>query len=809
MSTHPVTTLAQQLFGDATEAIPFQQRVYDLIAEGKSVVLQAPTGAGKTFAALAPFVLGKWGAGNGPAARKLIYSLPLRVLAGSLKTQYEKLLPEQIADSLIRFTTQYSGATKDRFLDGGDEYWMPDEDNVVPGTRHAVFTTIDQTLSGFAGVPLSVSYRQANVLYGSILSGALIFDEFHLLEPDKSFQTALHLLDKSPWPVLIMTATMSQTLRRELCNILDAEEVVVGEEDISHIRSQRDTVKHISAADEPLDGEELADKLGERTLVICNRVARAQEVFDTLDKTLEERGDDRKRMLLHSRFLPEDRADKEEKIEAWFGENSEEQAVLVATQVVEAGLDISADEMHTEISPIDSFLQRIGRSARFAGEDEAQIHVYPLPSMEEARDFLPYDEGATRRTMDHLRDQPELRFDDLQGLIDEILTDHHQEIIQAYHSKKATRATFIQQTRETGDYPAVKILVRHIDNVDVILADPTAMEQGEASPYAYPAVSVPQGTFRGFLSKEGSQAFVIEEFTDEAGQQPDDKYFTVQPVVEGMQWPSRRFVIQPAHAAYDKRLGLRLGESGSRTFEPNEEAAEWMRYEYEEEEYKEHIRRLYEQREVRKASLDALRRLSASDHHPHIDVRDPQRVIDLVIWAHDLAKLADGWQWACGDLDPPLAHGGRIDGRRPSSHAAESARAAATPLAKLLQANGESRDTCAQAIAAIRTHHSPGTTSIREYEVNQSRREYLRRITPELHETLAGELAEVWDDVKWKGPEEESPVWPDRDASSESTLIRALLVYMLRRSDQLATSEVSKEHKIDGGTTMTGVSNIL
>ena len=761
MGKHPVTKLAQQLFGSDAEAIPFQRRVYDLIANGKSVVLQAPTGAGKTFAALAPFVLGQWGAGNGPAARKLIYSLPLRVLAGSLKMQYEKLLPERVAEGPIRFTTQYSGAMEDRFLDGGDDYWIPDNENVVPGTRHAVFTTIDQTLSGFAGVPLSVPYRQANVLYGSILSGALIFDEFHLLEPDKSFQTALHLLDKSPWPVLIMTATMSQALRQELCDILDAEEVVVGEEDIPRIKSQRNTVKHISVAYKPLDGGELADRLRERTLVICNRVARAQEVFDTLNKTLERRGDDRKRMLLHSRFLPEDRADKEEKIEAWFGENSEEQAVLVATQVVEAGLDISADAMHTEISPIDSFLQRIGRTARFAGENEAQIHVYPLPSMATASDFLPYDEDATRRTLHRLSNQPEnyleLRFGDLQELIDEILTEYHERIIQAYHSGRATRAKFIQQTRETGDYPAVNSLVRHIDNVDVILADPAAVEGGEASPYVYPAVSVPQGTFRGFLSEERSQAFVIEEFTDEAGQQPDDKYFTVQRVVEGTPWPSRRFVIQPNHAAYDERLGLRLGEAGNRMFEPDEEVTEWMRYKYEEEEYKEHIRRLYEQHEVRKFSLDALRRLSDSNRHPHVDVRDADFVIDLVIWAHDLAKLANGWQWACGDPDPPLAHGGRIEGRRPSSHAAESARAAATPLAKLIQASRESRDTCAQAIAAIRTHHSPGTTSIREYEVNEARQEYLRHVTPELRDALADELADVWDDVQMEGTDRGEP----------------------------------------------------
>lgn len=803
MSTHPVTKLARQLFGAEAEAILFQQRVYDLIAEGKSVVLQAPTGAGKTFAALAPFVLGEWGAGDGPPARKLIYSFPLRVLAGSLKTQYEDLLPERLADAPLRFTTQYSGATEDRFLDGGDGYWIPDENNVVPGTRHAVFTTIDQTLSGFAGVPLSVPYRQANVLYGSILSGALIFDEFHLLEPKKSFQTALHLLPKSPWPVLIMTATMSKTLRSELCEILDAEEVVVGKKDLPHIKSQSNTVKHVCVKSEALNGKALADQLGERTLVICNRVARAQDVFDDLDDELRERDDDRKRMLLHSRFLPEDRSEKEGKIEEWFGEESEGRAVLVATQVVEAGLDISADVLHTEISPIDSFLQRIGRSARFAGENEAQIHVYPLLSME-GGDFLPYDEEATRQTLEHLHGQPKLRFEDLQGLIDEILTGYHQQIIQAYRNGKATRAAFIQQTREAGDYAANKALVRHIDNVDVILADPRSMEEGEVSPYAYPAVSLPEGTFRGFLSEEDSQAFVVEEYTDEAGQQPGDGYFAVQLVEEGKKWPSRRFVIQPAHAAYDKRLGLRLGTSGSRMFVPDEEAAERMRYEYEKEEYKEHIRRLYEQVEVRQASLDALRRLSSSDQHPQIKVNDPERVVDFIIWAHDLAKLANGWQVACGDPNPPLAHGGRIKGKRPSPHAAESAFAAG----RMLGASGEPRDVQVCAYAAICRHHSP-SNSIQPsaYRVSKERQRYLRRITPSLPTDLGNELVESWQHLQWSanGSEELQPLQVEREVQP----IYALLVYILRRSDQLATSEVSEEYTIDNSPSVTGVSNFL
>ena len=38
------------------ELYPYQKKVKDLIQSGRSAILQAPTGAGKTRAALAPFI---------------------------------------------------------------------------------------------------------------------------------------------------------------------------------------------------------------------------------------------------------------------------------------------------------------------------------------------------------------------------------------------------------------------------------------------------------------------------------------------------------------------------------------------------------------------------------------------------------------------------------------------------------------------------------------------------------------------------------------------------------------------------------
>jgi len=795
---HPVHRLATRIFGSNAAEIPFQCRVYDHLAAGQSVVLQAPTGAGKTLAALAPFADGVWGVDTGPAARKLIYSLPLRVLAGALRAQYDR----DFTGEGVCFTNQYGGAAEDAFLDGGDAYWKPADGNVAPSTRHAIFTTIDQTLSGFIGVPVSLPYRLANVMYGSVLSGALVFDEFHLLEPQRSLLTSLALLRRSPWPVLVMTATMSTTLRHELCAMLDAEPVVVDKHDVPFIRSQHRTVKRLYTHNSPLDGKTLAGELADRTLVICNTVKRAQTVFGELKEGLEERGDERPCALLHSRFLPRHRTEKERKVtgdeeggmEGWFAKGATGKAVLVATQVVEAGLDISAQALHTEVAPIDSLLQRVGRTARFAGEHESDVHVYRLEDMGKTN---PYDKDAVACTWEHLREQAKspgtLTYDDLQGLIDTVLTKSHEAIVSSCKTQRRPRAERIEEVRRNVDWSGAQELVRHIDNVEVVVAEPQDVMRAGRSPYAYEAVSVSASTFRyGFLA-EGGTAQAVASHTDEAGQGTErgERYYELVPIhSEENEWPSSRFILSPQQARYTEDLGLVLGEQGEMVFDFTDDAPSWVKREYIKESYELHVRRVLAQRAIRQAPLDALRRLSTSAAHEAIETRDPERLVELVIWAHDLAKLTEGWQHACGNEDPPLAHGGRIEGRRPPPHAAESAFIAKDLLAFLLHGN-EDRNAYTAALQAIRQHHSPQTTRLGTFRVSPSRQQYAHGITGSLVPSYTPALHQLWSHLNWtNGEADDDPGWLDLDARAWP--VYALLVYMLRRSDQLATSLASR-----------------
>src|SRR5262245_18731554 len=72
----------EAFFRDLTGHAPFdyQVKVAPLLAEGKNIVLRAPTGAGKTWAVLGPFLFFEKEKLPGRSAR-LIYALPLRTLA--------------------------------------------------------------------------------------------------------------------------------------------------------------------------------------------------------------------------------------------------------------------------------------------------------------------------------------------------------------------------------------------------------------------------------------------------------------------------------------------------------------------------------------------------------------------------------------------------------------------------------------------------------------------------------------------------------------------------------------------------------
>jgi CRISPR-associated endonuclease/helicase Cas3 len=104
-------------------------------------------------------------------------------------------------------------------------------------------------------------------------------------------------------------------------------------------------------------------------------------------------------LLIHSRFRPLERQKLNQQLiladnvcrgkplpsltdaeQLWVESVRHHGLIVVATQVIEAGVDISAKTLFTELAPWPSLVQRFGRCNRFGEHEEAQVFWIGIPS---------------------------------------------------------------------------------------------------------------------------------------------------------------------------------------------------------------------------------------------------------------------------------------------------------------------------------------------------------------------------------------------------------------------------------------------
>ena len=147
-------------------------------------------------------------------------------------------------------------------------------------------------------------------------------------------------------------------------------------------------------------------RTGHMTLVIVNRVKRAQRLYREVRKVLRKArpGPSPELALVHSRFRA---ADREREMAKIAGPDARADIIVIATQAVEAGVDISAAVMFTELAPWASMVQRFGRANRRAEvEGGARVHWIDFLGLVDGDDTksrkaaaklsLPYDADELR-----------------------------------------------------------------------------------------------------------------------------------------------------------------------------------------------------------------------------------------------------------------------------------------------------------------------------------------------------------------------------------------------------------------------------
>lgn len=376
------------------EPFPYQRRLAEAATWPSRI--EVPTGLGKTLAVVVAWLWRRRVGGplRASTPRRLVYCLPMRVLV------------EQTRDVLVEVIRRLGVATRVVVLMGGVEQpeeaatqsWdiAPEEDAIILGTQ-------DMLLSRALNRGYGMSRFRWPLHFGLLNTDCQwVVDEVQLMGNGVATIAQLQALRRKLGTVLPTgTCWMSATLEEAWLRTVDVEDedlqghLCLDTTDLGH-----EVVKVRVGARKPLrraasrmgDTKALAAEVAEahrpgtRTLVVLNTVDRAREVFASLSKTKTTAT----RVLVHSRFRPPDRA---RALGAALAEPGPEGTIVISTQVVEAGVDVSSTTLFTEVAPWASLVQRFGRCNRRGLDADARVHFCALPEDPKQRAKLerPYE----------------------------------------------------------------------------------------------------------------------------------------------------------------------------------------------------------------------------------------------------------------------------------------------------------------------------------------------------------------------------------------------------------------------------------
>ncbi|MHB0876990.1 MAG: CRISPR-associated helicase Cas3' [Anaerolineae bacterium] len=376
----------EQLF--AFPPRPMQQSVIDLaprLAAPSLVVIEAPTGEGKTEAAL--YLADYWSASL--AARGIYVAMPTMATSNQMHDRLSRFLASRYSDGSAAPLLVHSQARWQTAAPRPDIETEVNQSEPIavaawflPRKRSLLVPfgvgTVDQALL------CSLQTRHFFVRLFGIAGKTVIFDEVHAYDTYMTaiFRRLLAWLRALDCSVVLLSATLPAATRRDLiaayCGVDTGPQSVpypaitwasggsCGVIPLEAAASRRVTVEWHERAPEAVI-RSLASALDEGgcAAVICNTVGRAQ----TLCRALRDAAivPSQHLYLFHAHYLFAWRDEIEKRVLEAFGKEGRRRprkAIVVATQVIEQSLDLDFDLMVSELAPVDLVLQRLGRLHR-------------------------------------------------------------------------------------------------------------------------------------------------------------------------------------------------------------------------------------------------------------------------------------------------------------------------------------------------------------------------------------------------------------------------------------------------------------
>lgn len=360
-------------------------KLEELIRKEKVVTAVLPTGYGKSsFFKQNRKLLDEIG--------KTIHVLPLQAIVSDL---YEKMKEVYNSDLGYQMALRIPEGIRRPYL-----------------SRKYMITTIDSFILDFYGIPVHEIYRSKwhsdiALLFARVSN--VILDEYHLMvtldsddvetEFTKIITATEKTIEYAKGKVIILTATMPRTLtkgktlvlaqdghpfiRNDMIRVWDDKD-----EFISSFSKYTNKVKtYVIKKDiETLLKEVLKNYKDKRILVMLNHIKDVENLGNKFEESL----------FIHGLFTHESKDRLVKKLK--------EANLVISTQVIEAGVDISFDILITDIAPAFSLIQRAGRVLRqieeFDKKDMGEVYIL-INNVEEQVKGV-YDLEMTKTTLEAL-----------------------------------------------------------------------------------------------------------------------------------------------------------------------------------------------------------------------------------------------------------------------------------------------------------------------------------------------------------------------------------------------------------------------
>ena len=327
------------------------------------LLLRAPTGAGKTDAALL------WASKQIEAQRadRLIFAMPTRFTANAISVNVSK----ELGQTGLYHSSAWS-AISDRVKN--NEISLSDALNQHKMARCLLspitVCTIDHLL-----MSLTMTREDYHLICYNLANSCVVIDEADFYDDFTlaNIQYLLKVLHEWKVPVLIMSASLpdsSLSLYQSTGYKIDS--ILEDSHDVNNIR-KRFEIKDIIDYNEFKDIDPLIEKCFERgngilyMNTVDSAIALYKHICSDKKRTKEEIDNIH---LYHSRFTEPDKLKKEKEIinalgkKAW--DEGTAKGIVIMTQIGEMSINISSEIMISELCPIDRMIQRTGRLCRFS-----------------------------------------------------------------------------------------------------------------------------------------------------------------------------------------------------------------------------------------------------------------------------------------------------------------------------------------------------------------------------------------------------------------------------------------------------------